>query len=300
MLKHDLAYDLFELLTHSTLARLHARKRMKKFGEIAKSIGDGQTVSTCGVRLFIDPASVHDVDLFANLTLDKGYIYEPGVTALVKRQHPGYTFVDVGANNGYFSILAAKAVGKAGKVYAIEPTPATFNRLEKNVALNQFGNILLFNVAAGDHDGSTLLNESASEDGENSLLKIDNIKSRVHVPLMTLDRLLRNRHINLMKIDVEGYEKEVLAGCKGLLAKKQVDRIVFEYNHRLLHDNGHDYDGVFNLLVENDFVMHEILLNGRLSDKEIISHTQLTRLGAEIYAQSRTIRKNKRLINLRY
>ena len=80
--------------------------------------------------------------------------WEPRETALISELlKPGDTFVDVGANIGYFTLLASRLVGATGKVIGIEANPRTFKLLEANVALNHCANVDLRHVAAGEAPG---------------------------------------------------------------------------------------------------------------------------------------------------
>ncbi len=75
--------------------------------------------------------------------------WEPALTAWLRpRLRPGRTFVDVGANIGYFSLLAARRMGGSGRVVAVEASPETFARLRANLDRNAAGNVRALNVAA--------------------------------------------------------------------------------------------------------------------------------------------------------
>jgi FkbM family methyltransferase len=78
-------------------------------------------------------------------------MWEPCLTCWILEQlAPGDVFIDVGANIGYYSLLASKLVGEFGLVVAIEPSPTIFNSLKNNLALNRVGNIRLVNMAVSD------------------------------------------------------------------------------------------------------------------------------------------------------
>lgn len=107
-------------------------------------------------------------------------IWEPSATAIVRDLlAPGDVVVDIGAHVGCFSLLASGAVGPAGRVFALEPSPARHRELQRNLALNG-----VTNVVAGDAV----------------------VPSGLH------------RRVRLVTIDVEGYEAEALRGVQGMLA----------------------------------------------------------------------------------
>lgn len=76
---------------------------------------------------------------------------------MAERLKPGDVFVDVGANIGYFSLLASKLVGPGGRVVAIEASPEVFDLLRRNLELNKAHNVRAVNVAISDREGSLQL-----------------------------------------------------------------------------------------------------------------------------------------------
>lgn len=159
--------------------------------------------------------------------------YEKYEIELLKRiLKPGMTFVDVGANIGLFSIIAAKIVGSSGKVYAFEPEPENYSLLKDNVALNNTTAIVTENKAVGSKRGTLPLTIEKNSIGTHSLLeKTDsNIERTVRVDVITLDDYFKGlgSPIDVLKIDVEGYEPFVLQGSQKLL--NNVDFVFMEFN----------------------------------------------------------------------
>lgn len=94
--------------------------------------------------------------------------YEPETTSLLKGLfRPGCTFIDVGAHVGYYARLAAERVGASGRVIAIEPNPATFSLLSRNMA--SLTNSTLIEAAASDQEGIAVLYDAHPETGGSSL-----------------------------------------------------------------------------------------------------------------------------------
>lgn len=144
----------------------------------------------------------------------------------------GDTYVDVGAHIGDSSLLAAKKV-KTGIVIACEPTPEIYNELVANVRLNNFeGTIVPVQKAISDRIGTSFFSlESESEINHISLKKIAGIS--IKVATTTIDFLYKEyqlKKITLLKIDVEGFELEVLKGAKNSLNSKKIEMILFEVN----------------------------------------------------------------------
>lgn len=151
-------------------------------------------------------------------------IWEPHVHAfLAARLRPGDTFVDVGANIGYFTLLAAKLVGPHGKVVAIEPSSFTLARLRANVERNGMEEIVrCIHAAASDHEGSCTLYQGDDDNiGTASIVRRSDQPSE-QVPTAPLDRLLLPAEVanaRVVKIDVEGAEELVLKGMESVLPK---------------------------------------------------------------------------------
>lgn len=161
------------------------------------------TILTKKFNMLLDPHSNHDLGFYRDYRMHR--LYEPETSNLIaKTLKKGDTFIDIGANNGYFSLMASLLVGQKGEVYSFEPTPSTFKRLETNVRINGFKNIKTFKLALGEKTGLLKLNISKKEDGQNSLINITNKNGSVPVKVVKLDKILRKKKVDLIKIDVEG------------------------------------------------------------------------------------------------
>ncbi len=145
--------------------------------------------------------------------------YEPGITALLRRfARPGWMVFDVGANAGYFSILAAEL---GATVHAFEPNPSVRALLARSVRLGS-QNIQV--VAAACSDQAAKLPFFLSEPGNTGLSSLDMpTDRRIEVDVLRLDDYASSTNLSpdLIKVDVEGHEREVLAGARALLNDAQ-------------------------------------------------------------------------------
>jgi FkbM family methyltransferase len=172
-----------------------------------------------------------------------GTPYEPQtVECFVRTLGPGHVFVDVGANHGYFTMLAAFLVGDTGRVVAFEPNPKVFRQLQVHAALNHVeARVSLLPLALAESPGEArlYLSQEDSNTGLSSLapgaeaLALGSLSEAdtIIVQLNTFDRWLASSgldHVDLVKIDVEGSESRVLAGMSASLAAGMVDAIVCE------------------------------------------------------------------------
>lgn len=138
---------------------------------------------------------------------------------------PGKVFLDIGAHVGTWSLAFAK---KCAKVHSFEPTPRTFNFLCGNIALNNLDDrIVAHNLALADKAGRLPIHIGSPDGGGNSLLQMVDRKPSWMVEVKTLDSLgLTN--IGMIKIDVEGFEKNVIQGGLETLKASGYPRIFFE------------------------------------------------------------------------
>lgn len=134
-------------------------------------------------------------------------------------------FIDVGANVGHFTMLAAS---NKANVIAIEPIPSTFERLKKNINLNSLNNYVnCLNIGIGDKD--SLINFTSNFDVMNRVATPTD-KNTIPVEVKTLDKILIGKEPKMIKIDVEGYEWFVLQGAKSILENKSLKYLLLELN----------------------------------------------------------------------
>ena len=107
----------------------------------------------------------------------------------------GMNVVDAGAHIGMYSILAAEKVGDKGKLIAIEPEPKNYKRIMENINLNNFKNIIPFNIALSDHNGSEKLYLSPWSTRHSLTIESSKISDFAQVQVKTLDKLLEELNI---------------------------------------------------------------------------------------------------------
>jgi FkbM family methyltransferase len=152
---------------------------------------------------------------------------------------PDDIFVDVGANTGLFTLLAARYVGSTGRVYAFEPCRETHNRLLENVALNRFSNVRCHQSALSDSDKPLLMQVSLDGfDAWNSAATptAGTSFSSETSGATTWDDFAETHHlvgrVTMMKIDVEGWESRVLAGGSRSLSRKDAPVLQVEFTEQ--------------------------------------------------------------------
>jgi FkbM family methyltransferase len=181
--------------------------------------------------------------------------HAPDETALVRQAlGAGDVFVDVGANFGYFTLLAASVVGGAGTVVALEPDPRMAAELRENVRTNGLENVRVLEVAAAAAEGRARLSgyeEAGGNWGTSSLVGGgSNEAPSYDVRCAPLDALLDAAGVDgvaLVKVDVEGAEGEVLRGMHDGLARGRYARVLVELHPWLHEDAAAEHAGMWAL-----------------------------------------------------
>lgn len=152
----------------------------------------------------------------------------PEMAFVLHALRSGELFVDVGANIGAYTVLAASIPG--ARCAAFEPAPETFGRLTENIRLNDFGSRVQANqLAAGSEDGELVFTKGL--DSVNHVVgPDDNARNGTRVSVRRLDTVLHADNPVVMKIDVEGYEMLVLQGADGILKKDSLLAVILEMN----------------------------------------------------------------------
>lgn len=169
-----------------------------------------------GFFILVDPILERSVFLHGT--------YEEGTLRIMSHiLRDGDTFIDIGANIGLMSLHAAKTLSGSGKVLSFEPLSNTYDILLQNIKLNNFGNIEAANIAIGSTNGTVDIFENrAISRGSSSLIKPNHTESSHRIPIKRLDEYLKehpiNSNIDCIKIDVEGWELEVLKGANNTLS----------------------------------------------------------------------------------
>jgi FkbM family methyltransferase len=166
----------------------------------------------------------------------------------------GGLFVDVGANVGTYTIWAAEC---GAEVMALEPAADTFGLLLENVALNGY-QVAAIQAAAGDRCGTARF--TAGRDAVNRLDPDGLVVTR----LVTIDSLIGGRHVAGMKVDVEGFEIDVLQGCTRALSERRIGLIQLEWNAMSQLALGSDRRPVADLLAQHGYQLFRPDPQGRL------------------------------------
>ena len=159
---------------------------------------------------------------------------------------PGDLFIDVGANVGSYSIVAGD---RGADVIALEPAPDTFALLAENVRLNDYP-VIMIQAAAGVSCGVARF--TSGQDCVNRLA----VNGPVEVEMLTLDSIIQDRVVAGMKIDVEGFEIDVLRGCEQALSEQRLKLIQLEWNSSSIAAVGSDRAPIAKLLASYGYRLY--------------------------------------------
>lgn len=182
---------------------------------------------------------VNPVDRDIGAAIVAGHSYEPYVETVVREVlKEGDTFVDVGANIGYFTALAAHLVGPSGHVAAWEPLDKNVQLIYATIWENRFGNVAVYPFAASSSIG--LVAMTSSPTGSNAGIaprSLGERRTRVLSQTQRLDDILRGlKRVDLIKFDIEGHEAFAWQGATELL-KKHRPRVLTEFHPKCILEN---------------------------------------------------------------
>lgn len=204
-------------------------------------------------KLYLDSKSS-----LARTLLIKGS-YEKGTTRLFRDLiKEGMVILDIGANIGYYSLIAAKLAGDKGVVYAFEPAPDNFAFLVKNIEVNGLSNVVPVQKAVSNKAGTDRLFLS-SDPAWHGMYKHNQGES-IEVQVTSVDEFTENIScpINLIKIDVEGLEMRVLEGMMETIKRNPALKIITEFSPDALQKSGSSPVGFLEKLADLGFTVHII------------------------------------------
>lgn len=229
----DSALAMLAELACKLLRPYHFRGKLRLLNSLVPKYGE-RSAAICGYTMRLDLAEHIQRMIFLGC-------YEAKGTALVTAWlRPGMTVVDVGANVGYYTAMAAAGVGPSGKVVAIEPS-AVCDKLEELVKNNGLDWVSTWRIGLSDVAGRLPIylgdeaNYTPTMVAHEHLLPLDVVEVRTLDDLVAETKIER---IDLLKMDVEGHEPAILRGAQGLLKAGRIGAILCEFNEYWLRSAG--------------------------------------------------------------
>jgi len=217
--------------------------------------------------------NLKDKGISKDLALDG--VREPESTKEIKKLvKSGDVVVEAGANIGYYALMESQLVGKKGKVYAIEPSPDNVVCLKNNIRLNNNSNIEIYPLAVGDKKGNVKMNIS-SHSNLNSLIAQKNKKiiKTIDVNVTTLDVFLKNKkYPNFIRMDVEGYEYNIIKGMGKILKAKKPLKLFIELHPHIMKPEQTKY--ILKTLMKYGFEARKVIRSVTVSEIKVMSKKQ--------------------------
>jgi FkbM family methyltransferase len=195
-------------------------------------------------------------------------LYERRETAFFNQIcKPGMTFLDVGANTGYYSARAISLMRGSGRIIALEPDPDARRYLESTREANNCSFMSIAPVAASDCEGISQLYKNEHNGGDNRLYANDLGSTSVTVQCEPVDSVLRSlgvRAVDLIKMDVQGFEGRVLSGMTNTLKGSPNVTLLMEFWPWGLEQAGSKAGDVLQMLGSLGFSLFELMKGGLL------------------------------------
>ena len=184
--------------------------------------------------------------------------YEPDETGFLSdRLHPGMFLVDIGANVGYYTLLASRLVGPTGQVIAFEPEAYNRLLLSRNVARNRLDNVRIMDCALGASSGSATIRCSSTNFGDHRVGTRDPMQGDVAIRIDTFDRMLtdvQSRLPDVVKMDTQGYECHIVKGMKRFFEAGHPALVLTEYWPYGMRQAGGEPSEFLRTFAEHGFV----------------------------------------------
>lgn len=242
-----------------------------------------QEIITVEGTFFVDVASNFGYPLST-----KG-VYEPQMLKVIRDcLSPGSLFIDLGANEGYFSVVASKIVGTEGQVFAIEPQERLQPVLSRNLISNRCENVQLFPLAISD-DSRPLILHLSPDMNTGSTAAIQTTRYpllKQEVASMTLGDLFEEHDIetcDLLKIDIEGYEYEAIMGSPELFSAGRVKVIALELHPEVLSKRNLLPETITNFLVSCGYRLERSFANTVFVHSDIIAYESANSAESELF-----------------
>lgn len=160
------------------------------------------------------------------------WYWEKNITTILFKELKEWNiFIDIWANIWYFSLLWSKIVWKTWKVISFEPSKINFNKLEKNIKVNNLNNLLLYKLWVWNIENKFEIFYDDENPGATSLIKNKKNKyfKKEIIKVIKLDNFLKNKKIDFIKMDIEWFEYEAILWMKYILKNNDI-KLIFEYS----------------------------------------------------------------------
>ena len=220
-----------------------------------------------GSRMYID---LKDMGISSEIALYG--IREPESTKMIQKVvKDGDVVLEIGANRGYYALMESKLVGKNGKVYCIEPLPENVEHLKKNIELNGYNNMEVYQLAIGDKNGTASMSISSHSNLGSLMDKKDSrIVGSLKVKLVTLDNFLKEKRFpDFIRMDVEGYEYNIIKGMMNVLKSNKPLKMFIEVHPHIMNKGQTTF--VLKSMMEHGFKTKKVTMSFTMPEMKVKS-----------------------------
>jgi len=215
---------------------------------------DNDITEVQGNKMYVNPEGLPKsyIKTFQSYILSSSW--EELTTEMFKKVvKEGDVVVDLGANIGYFTLLAARLVGKKGKVYAFEPGPINYSLLLKNIELNGYDNIVAVQRAVSDVTGKVRFFLDKKDTGAHTMYQPCSKGDFIEVESVTLDEFFKDKKhlINVIKMDVEGAEMAAFSGMGRIIRENKNLKMFVEFYFPGIRNSGNSPEEFARRLIED-------------------------------------------------
>ena len=212
------------------------------------------TIEIQGSKMYVNPEGLPKsyIKTFEAYTVSTAW--EELTTDMFKDAvNEGDVVLDLGANLGYFSLLASRLVGENGRVYSFEPEPYNYQLLCKNIEINGYQNISAYQKAVSDTAGKLKLYLDDSDTGAHSLYRPATEGDFIEVETVKLDDFLAGKRtpINVMKMDIEGAEMAAFRGMEEIIRANDNLKVFMEFYVSGIKRTGNSPEEFVHCLLED-------------------------------------------------
>ena len=208
-----------------------------------------------GLRVYVNG---QDTVLTPTLLME-GSWERPLTEAMLDNIRDGDVVIDVGANVGYYTLLAARKVGPRGHVIAFEPDPTSFAILKRNAEANGFRNVTIEQKALSNRRGKLRLYLSSQNQGDHRIFPAEEKRPSIEVETLPLDEyVLPSGRLSFVKIDTQGAEGIIIEGMAKTIRNHPEIKIILEYSPHLLRRANCDPGHLIQRLVDLGFELTEV------------------------------------------
>lgn len=215
---------------------------------------------------------VHENETLSNLIRQHGYHNRNDISLLKRFLSDKSTFLDIGANIGWYTVIASLLMGDSGKVISFEPEPKNVDLLKKNCFINNINCVKIIESIVLDEEKLMNLYLNSENFGDHSISektylrtwskKVDD-NNKIVVKSITIDSIFTDeewKNVSLIKIDTQGCESAVLRGMRGRLSKHRPP-ILLEFAPAHIYEAGYSAYEIFSFIENYNYIPYKICSN---------------------------------------